>query len=73
MLSDVDNAIVRFLDEHDGRSFQKYLLSDLRARWNEGYVRTRIRTLVSRGLLTKEKDTSGHILLVLVPAQEISA
>lgn len=73
MISEVDKAIIRFLEEHGGRTLQKYLLEDLRARWNEGYLYGRIRTLESRGHLKKERDTSGHVLLVRLQTQEVSA
>lgn len=73
MLSEVDTAIIQYLEEHSGRTLQKYLLSDLRARWNESYLHARIRTLQSRGHLVKEKDTSGHVLLVRLQAPEVTA
>ena len=73
MLSEVDSEIIQYLEEHSGRTLQKCLLSDLRARWNESYIHARIRTLQSRGHLVKEKDTSGHVLLVRLQAPEVSA
>lgn len=73
MLSEADEAIIQHLEEHGGKALQKTLLSDLRVKWNEGYLYGRIRTLQSRSQLTKEKDSSGQVLLVRVIHQEISA
>lgn len=73
MISEVDTAIIQYLEEHSGRALQKYLLSDLRARWNESYLHARIRTLQSRGHLEKTRDTSGHVLLVRLKTPEVSA
>lgn len=73
MLSDVDIAIIQRIEENGGKILQKYLLSDLRVRWNEGYLYGRIRTLQSRGQLKKDTDSSGHVLLVRVIPQEIPA
>ena len=73
MISEVDKAIIKHLEEHSGKTLQRDLLSDLRARYNEGYLYQRLRTLESRGHLTKEKDTSGHVLLVRLQAPEVTA
>ncbi|OQA49325.1 MAG: hypothetical protein BWY45_03496 [Euryarchaeota archaeon ADurb.Bin294] len=73
MLSEVDSEIIQYLEEHSGRTLQKCLLSDLRARWNESYLHSRIRTLQSRGQLAKDKDTSGNVLLVRLQAPEVTA
>ena len=73
MISEVDKAIIKHLEEHSGKTLQRDLLSDLRARWNESHLHSRIRTLQSRGHLTKEKDPSGHVLLVRLRAPEVSA
>lgn len=72
-MSEVDKAIIKHLEEHSGKELQRYLLSDLRATWNEHYIHGRIRTLESRGHLMKERDASGHVLLVLLHAPEVSA
>jgi len=73
MISEVDKAIIKHLEEHSGKTLQRDLLSDLRARWNEGYIYARIRTLQSRGHLVKERDSSGHVLLVRLQAPEVSS
>lgn len=73
MLSEVDSAIIQYLEKHSGNTLQRDLLSELRARWNESHLHSRIRTLQSRGHLTKEKDPSGQVLLVLLQAPEVSA
>ncbi len=72
-MSEVDKAIIRYLEEHNGKTLQRDLLSDLRATWNEHYIHGRIRTLESRGHLVKEKDTSGHVLLVRLRTHGVSA
>jgi len=68
MVSNADKAIIQYLEEQSGKAKQKDLLDVLRARWSEGYLYQRIRTLESRRHLERGRDSSGHVLLFLVTA-----
>ena len=71
MISNVDSAIIQFLDEHSGKALQKDIMAAMRVTFSEGHVYGRLRTLEARGYLEKARDKSGRVLIFLVKDSEV--
>jgi len=69
--SEADKAIIQYLEEQSGKAKQSALINATRARWTEGYIYQRLRTLESRGQLERERDASGRVLIFLVKDSEV--